>query len=353
MISSDIIRMMNKGELAQFSPAICERYQNGESSWGLARIYGCAPPSIRGVLLRHGIKLRSQARALDTTVFNKPLSAEAAYWIGLLLADGCLSDRLKQRKDGTFARTIRLSLSLKHQDIEHIKKFRQFLKSDATIGTHDGWSSIGRDHSAQINVNASGFESRLRELGITPRKTATASAPSELLYSRDFWRGVIDGDGSVGITRNKPRTKRRNTKSRPDYYERPFITLGGTPQLIHQWAMFMRSVDPTILPVQRILSPTFTNLRIGGSKARLVIAHLYSDALISLERKQEIANRIIAAPPPRQQTKFSPEDVLAIRARRVQGDSAQEIRRAYEKKGINVTVQAIDRITTRRNWRHL
>jgi hypothetical protein len=124
---------------------------------------------------------RYEARP-DHTVWQEAfdsLTDEAAYWVGLLITDGSVVGNGR-----------RVKLSLQIGDTPTLERFRTFVRTSAQVGKPHAGSSSVRFSSPQMCR-------RLAELGVTPRKTATAEAPACLLHNRNFWRGVVDGDGSV------------------------------------------------------------------------------------------------------------------------------------------------------------
>ena len=74
---------------------IIKLYESGVSAKDIATKYGTYNTSIRRVLLRNNIKLRDSSEAqasVKTNPFAEWETKEAAaYWLGYLAADGCVS----------------------------------------------------------------------------------------------------------------------------------------------------------------------------------------------------------------------------------------------------------------------
>jgi hypothetical protein len=122
--------------------------------------------------------------------FSLPLSLEARYWAGFLMGDGCVSYH------GTGQMIV--SLNQKASELEHIKKFRKFLESSATIGTiPPSGKTFAKSDLVQIAVASDRLAIDLIALGITPRKSHTAKVVDALALDPDFWRGLIDADGTL------------------------------------------------------------------------------------------------------------------------------------------------------------
>lgn len=174
----------------EFAEELCEKYKNGLEVSELAKEYKLDKECIINTLKRNGIEIR-QLLKLDYHV-NKDFfeiidSEDKAYWLGFMLADGCVT----KDKDGVY-NTINLQLA--SCDREHLEKFNV---------------SIGSDHPILVNKNNRGSVSvrftctkmanDLIKHGVIPKKTfkckKSEGIPIEL--ERHFWRGCIDGDGFI------------------------------------------------------------------------------------------------------------------------------------------------------------
>lgn len=211
----------------------------------------------------------------------------AAYWIGFLFADGCI---FHQQNGGL---TIQLRLSA--IDRGHLEKFRQFLSSTHAITTSPPGNYGGYQSKASVRfaLGSRRLAGRLLEMG----RYEGPIAP-ELATSRHFWRGVVDGDGSIFALKTG--------------YSG--ICLVGSQRLLEAFLEFLRernlSGRMTIRPHKSIYS-----LSTAGYSAELIIDELYRTATTALDRKAATAGPIIEA----------------VRARRIQvANDVDELRRRYE-----------------------
>jgi hypothetical protein len=115
--------------------------------------------------------------------------------LGFLLADGCVTNNHV------------LSLCLKAADQYHIEQFRDFLGSDHPIHLFQRRNSS----ESSFFVASVHLCTALAYYGVTPRKSRTASASAELRENAHFWRGLIDGDGTLYMTGNTITTTFRIT----------------------------------------------------------------------------------------------------------------------------------------------
>ncbi len=116
-----------------------------------------------------------------------PIDEECMYWLGLLAADGYISDKRKIR------------LSLKESDGVLVEAFKSFLLNrtgaEVKIGvTSDKRYSDSHMHSLEFTHQETG-NFLIDTIGITPRKSFSLDIKIPLSFS--FLRGYYDGNGSL------------------------------------------------------------------------------------------------------------------------------------------------------------
>jgi hypothetical protein len=161
-------------------------YKQGKSQLYIEKQVGLTRKTIRNLLKSKNIKYRNKSEQkfldygteLDESVFDE-LTPEALYWIGLLFADGHITKK-----------EFSISLTLHNNDCGHLEKFKLFLKSNRKITPDKGDCS-------RVRINSKKIWYRLKELGFTNNKSDVGKPHLLLKNSKDFWRGVIDGDGGV------------------------------------------------------------------------------------------------------------------------------------------------------------
>lgn len=130
-----------------------------------------------------GIHIRVDGKTpINTHTFSKIDTEEKAYWLGFLFADGSI-----------YKTTIELSLGLK--DIDHLKKFKEFMKWKGEVKIDN---KIGRCRMIfRDKITAKDLDA----LGCTERKSLTLKFPTEEQVPKEFQmafiRGYFDGDGSI------------------------------------------------------------------------------------------------------------------------------------------------------------
>lgn len=119
---------------------------------------------------------------LNESVFET-ITDDSAYWLGFLLADGNVSENT-------------ITLNLKTGDTEHLEKFRTFMGGNQTISVKKDIRMSGYAFgSIKVAKDLAGW-------GIVPNKSLIAKPHKDLINNRHFWRGMIDGDGTLYKDRN-------------------------------------------------------------------------------------------------------------------------------------------------------
>lgn len=122
----------------------------------------------------------------DHYYFSAIDSEQKAYWLGFIMADGNVQDRVKRG-------AMQLSLHLAGRDAYQLELFREAINSNKNINTCQA------DGSVRFALSSDRMCSDLISIGCVPRKSLVLQYPSipESL-DRHFIRGYFDGDGHVG-----------------------------------------------------------------------------------------------------------------------------------------------------------
>jgi hypothetical protein len=204
-------------------------YEGGASAATVARKYGVSQVgALRHIRAR--VPRETRVGRMFRTAFKpgrRPASAprrgavaavfdvvteDVAYWVGFLMADGCVSD------------LGRITLNLAERDAGHVESFRAFLGLDHRIKTRParGWGGP----QTVLSFGSVDMARRLASYGVVPRKGSFAAVIG-LENDRHFWRGMIDGDGWI-----------------TGGGKHPVIGLAGNAALMRQYVSFVRSILP-------------------------------------------------------------------------------------------------------------
>ena len=258
---------------------IVEGARNGKTGRELAQIFGISPSAVSNIFRRYNItvpKGRPRSCELDETAFDIP-SSTRNYWMGFLITDGTVADYGYG--------TPEIIFDIAEKDRTQLEKFRTFLKSTHAISnithktpTPDAVKDDYTRRSVAFRVRSQKLYDAVVRLGMT-KKGPERTAVAELEDSIDFWRGCIDGDGTV-----------RWTTDRNGYTYPQLILCGHMPLLEKFQAFLMRR--GVISNVTDTASGIY-QIRIIGSGAYKAIRDLYENAVTALDRKLETARDII------------------------------------------------------------
>jgi len=210
-----------------------------------------------------------------SSVFSHVDAPEKAYWLGFLNADGAIL--------GVNPGTLRLQVALARKDRAHLVKLRAFLGIEREITDYEAktYGGVLRPYSKVICQERPVVMDLVR-LGILPNKTGAekpwADGPEYLM--RHYWRGMVDGDGSVpGKGFN--------------------VTLAGSYEVVSAFVEWARRMSGTgINPTRDKRSPNHWRAIMGGRTAVLsLLSVLYDDAPVSLDRKKALADLALQGKP--------------------------------------------------------
>jgi DNA-binding transcriptional regulator WhiA len=237
---------------------IVDRYQAGELCADLAREFAVDRSSVYSLLKRKGVQMQDKSYVfrkasghyLDENVFEA-ITDDSAYWIGFLLADGAIVDTT-------------VALCLQDQDSFHLEKFRQFVGGTQSLIKVESTKSWRYAFQSQKVVDDLGV------WGITPRKSSTATVHPFLVMNRHFWRGVIDGDGSLGVYKNHAKTTAR-------------LEICGSQDVALKFCYFAKQVFG--ISINSKTQRNVYRVQVGGHSAATLVNALYENASTALDRK--------------------------------------------------------------------
>lgn len=263
-------------DLNLISKCITE-YSQGISIERLAVMYGVGSTRIRTLLVRNGIELRSPSDnnrtrfgyTINHEAFKNTADPQIQYLLGFLMTDGNITD------------AGRVSITLKNTDKHILIQFQELLGMN--YGLKD--SSVldkrtnKRYYRSTLAFNCEDISKDLTRLGLRPRKSMNEQLPNCEL-TRDFWRGVVDGDGCIHIG-----SKGTNSCA---------LTLVGSVEFLQGFVSFLEKffVFNTKRKVVKNKNNALCNVQLTGDDARKAITILYKDSSIALRRKQNLSEKV-------------------------------------------------------------
>lgn len=204
----------------------------------------------------------------DEDYFESIDTEDKAYFLGFIVADGCISDKTN-------------TIKIIQKEIDILYEFKKYINSDGGIFTSKN------KNISSFSVSSAKTKNDLEKLGIHSNKTMVVKYPGipDNLQNH-FMRGVFDGDGCITL-----RTDKRDNQQRgqvnicsgsydfiKDYYDKLvlFANLSGRNKI-------------------RCPKGTYHVVDWGGlSDVENIYNFLYKDSTIYLKRKKETFEKVIS-----------------------------------------------------------
>jgi len=261
----------------------------------IAKILNLQQNSLRGYILRNKIPYLVKKGYANETRFLTLENEADAYFYGFLVTDGHLN-----KAEGR----SHVTLSLSHEDTHILEELKNWIETYSEIGTYVEHRSSGHVSTMKRLTFANNkVRANLEAHGLRPQKSKIATVPNNYSHSnswsKHFWRGVIDGDGSLFINSANCRV----------------INLVGSFDLCKNFKEYCTQSlcfdkNPVITKVQNIYSVSFS-----GRDAVEIAKHLYqdSDPRYRLIRKYNMMQRMVESESERNKTREGlPFDVKGI-----------------------------------------
>ncbi|MGX1512042.1 hypothetical protein [Streptomyces collinus] len=196
---------------------------------------------------------------------------EYAYMLGFLQADGHLSQQSRQRG--------RLTVEISARDIDLLRTFQELTPYNSSITERTRSTNFAETaHSAVWSVYSLEARTKLNELGLPyGRKSKAIRPPSVEFSDRDYLRGVIDADGSLGNTSQ-------------GY---PFVSLtSASTAIVLYLCSFAEAVTGVERTAKRNQRDGIYNIMYVTEAAQILSRNLYYPGCLSLSRKYAAAESI-------------------------------------------------------------
>lgn len=198
---------------------------------------------------------------------------EYAYMFGFLQADGHLAKGAGQKG--------RLTVEISARDIDLLRTFQMLTPYCSSITERTRSTNFTESYTAAVwSLFSLEARTTLNELGLPyGRKSKTIAPPNGEFSRRDYLRGLVDADGSVGFTSKGV----------------PFVALttASTPIASH-----MRDYAREVTGAERIINrnarDAIYNLYFAMEAAQHLATNLYCPGCLSLERKRTVADSVAA-----------------------------------------------------------
>lgn len=241
--------------------------KEGKTRTDIAKKYRVSKKKVTRWLKDFGINIKDYYEfrlSYNVHVFDIIDSEDKAYWLGFLYADGCVSYNASRN-------CYYIGLALKSTDVEHLKKFKDFLQdtreSSIRISTR---TFNGKEFEAcSYQIYNEHLAKTLINLGCIIRKSLILTFPDSNVFKKpnlvfDFIRGYVDGDGCLSLKRKSPR-----------------ISILGTNEFLTGVIKYLPQFNKVYKSGNQFMVST------SGDKAKVIANKLYGHATIYLDRKYE------------------------------------------------------------------
>jgi len=221
----------------------------------------------------------------------KKLSKIQSYLVGLLQSDGHFNGKY-------------FSIELSAKDSDIIYKLHSSMKDSSIYYRTRDTNFVKNYKSIILNFYNKKLIKKLGPFIPIGKKSSLITCPKEIIYSEyDYWRGMVDGDGSLGI---KEKTGQ------------PFISINTASDfLLQDFNQFLHKEINFKLNIKRNKRDNTYNMVLLMAKSILIVRKLYENNILAIDRKNIKANSIISFDLKRFNSKenpfpFSEEDDLLI-----------------------------------------
>ena len=228
-----------------------EKIRSGKTIKSIALELGISRVTLGYKLKNAGTPLRSVK--FDERFFHVIISEAQAYWLGFIMADGCVS----------LTHSPKVVIKLKKEDRSHLEKWHESINS--CLKVCDSGVGVQSQHYSKQMCQDLVFH------GCTPRKSLSLVFPritNELIPH--FVRGYFDGDGCANMRKHQKKPQLR-------------LSFVGTEDFLSQ----LQSIIGTSNKLGK--AGRAKSLEVSGNiKAGNIAKWMYKDATIFLNRKMEI-----------------------------------------------------------------
>lgn len=199
--------------------------------------------------------------------------ANVSYFLGLLITDGSIYINRKNPNKG------KITIELKYDDKFTLENMINLFPFPSSLYTRIRSTNFSKNYKT-ITWNCSQKEMRdwLMSINIPCGKKSQTIKYVQGAFKKHFWRGVIDGDGSLGFTKDGL----------------PFISLvTASEQLRNDYLEYIHSVTGKKFNPQRNVRDGVYNILILKENAVLLAENLYPVGEYNfIPRKKQMANKI-------------------------------------------------------------
>lgn len=195
-----------------------------------------------------------------------------SYLFGLFQADGNLYEQSRNRG--------RLSLEILKRDEQIILILMKQIEFNSFVSYRSRTTNFGFGEYVKLSIYDRSFREKMKSLGFPVGKKDELIAPpiGESFEERDYIRGIIDGDGSLGLTGNGF----------------PFISLVTKSEAIKEYYInYIYRITNKMKNISRNKRDNVYNIMVNKEDAQKIVSDIYYDNCICLERKRNKSKEVL------------------------------------------------------------
>jgi hypothetical protein len=197
-----------------------------------------------------------------------------AYFFGFVQGDGSLY----RNKDNPNKGRLSIELSLRDQDI--VFRFKAMFP-ESTITYRRRATNFAEDYQSIVwTMCRQEFREDIEACGVPVGKKSFVVRPPDVPFSvPDYWRGVVDADGSIGITKAGV----------------PFVSLITVSEAIARaFESFLQTITGKEKHTNRNTRDQAFNIMVTREDAMAVAKTLYPEGCLALDRKAAKAKEVLS-----------------------------------------------------------
>ena len=255
---------------------IVHKYLSGSSMDKIAKEYSINKSSVFSILKTRNIPRRNSSDshkkyAINENFFDLIDTPEKSYFLGILFADGY---------NNTKNNLVRICLISKDKPL--LNRLRDILGYTKPLAkrvfSNPNWSS-----QCELSITNKHISRQLEKLGCIPNKSSILEFPTQIpkRLLQHFVRGYYDGDGSLRFYKNNSNQPRLSITS-----TLPFCN--------HLQKVIENQVGIKTGIYKHKINDFNHSIQISGRiQIRSFLSWIYKNETISLQRKKELAKRIL------------------------------------------------------------
>lgn len=205
--------------------------------------------------------------------FNIFENKEHAYVLGLLQSDGNLYESTRNRG--------KISIEIKKTDEDILYKLADIFDCYSLISNRNREIKIKQYkydfNSVKFSIYDLNTREQLKKYLPSGKKSEIISKPDDIIEN-DYWRGIIDGDGSLGFTKKGL----------------PFISLVTKSDILaKQYIDFLTPIIGFKKESNRNKRDNIRNIMVTNENAQKIISILYYENCLSINRKYDLSKKIL------------------------------------------------------------